>query len=508
MLYPSLFRMVKLSVRTVIVVIVSCQPVWSQDVATRLDSLFTTRHSNSQFNGNVLIAENGAVLYQRSFGYADREKKFLLLKTSRFHLASTSKLFTAVAILQLKEKGLIKLNEPVIKYLPDFPYADITVWHLLTHTSGLPDFQIFEPYYQEDPKRILTNVDLIPAIKRHGKVLFEPGEKWSYSSPGTALLATIVEKVTHLKFEQYLKKHIWNISGMHNTYINSLNAFVEDEKRVKNYAWPTIFSDNLQSADSIPKHKQFSQISGALIGPGLVVSDSYDLFLFDQALYAGKLLKQTTMDEAFTPIKLNNGTYAQPEPFLGKTAFGLGWFILTEDPSHKTVLHTGKNGGIVTIFLRDLTKKQTFILLDNSESYGLNNTTLNAIRILNKAPLLTLKESLAFTYAKDIKRRGTDFALSHFNQLKSDTLHYYLNLYEMDFVGHQLISYDQTEQGLETLRLLTQMNPDNWFPYYSYGKALLESGKKEEAAMTLNKSLLLSPDNKEVKQVLEQLKEN
>ena len=115
--------------------------------------------------------------------------------SSRFHLASTSKLFTAVAVLQLKEKGLIKLTDPVSTYLPDFPYTRITVWHLLTHTSGLPDFQIFEPYYHQDPNRILTNVDVIPALKRYGKVLFEAGEKWSYSSPGTALLTAIVEKI-------------------------------------------------------------------------------------------------------------------------------------------------------------------------------------------------------------------------------------------------------------------------------------------------------------------------
>jgi CubicO group peptidase (beta-lactamase class C family) len=508
MVLTRLVRTMKLSVRILQMVIIFSQSAFSQQVAARLDSLFSARFNKSQFNGNVLIAQKGTIIYQRSFGYADRDKDVLVNKASRFHLASTSKLFTAVAVLQLKEKGRIKLNDPIIKYVPDFPYTSITIRHLLTHTSGLPDFQIFEPYYQQDPKRILTNDDLIPAVKKYGKLSFEPGEKWSYSSPGTALLAAIVGKVTGLTFEQYLRKHIWEISGMHNTYINSLTAYVEDEKRVKNYARATIFSDSLQSAETIPKHREFAQLSGALIGPGLVVSDAYDLFLFDQALYAGKLLNQGTMDEAFTPIKLNNGQYAQPEPFLGKTAFGLGWFILTEDPSHKMVLHTGKQGGIVTVFVRDLARKQTFILLDNSESYGLNNTTLNATRILENTPLIILKESLAFTYAKDITKRGTDFAVSHFNQLKSDTLHYYLNLYEMDFVGHQLISNHHQDQGLETLRLLTQINPDSWFPYYSYGKALLESGRKDEAAMSLTKSLSLSPDNKEVKPLVEQLNRN
>jgi Flp pilus assembly protein TadD len=122
--------------------------------------------------------------------------------------------------------------------------------------------------------------------------------------------------------------------------------------------------------------------------------------------------------------------------------------------------------------------------------------------------LLVLKESLAYTYAKDIAKRGTDFAVSHFNQVKADTAHYYLNLFELDYVGHQLIDNQQPGPGMETLRLLTQLNPTSWFPYYSYGKALLASGKKEEAVMTIAKSQLLSPDNPEVKQLVEQLKSN
>jgi len=293
---------------------------------------------------------------------------------------------------------------------------------------------------------------------------------------------------------------------MRHTYINSLNAPVKDEKRVNNYAWPTIFSDSVQIADSIPRHRKFAQLSGGLIGPGLVVSDTYDLFLFDQALYEGRLLKQATMDEAFTPIKLNNGTYAEPEPFLGKTAFGLGWFIYIDDPSRKIVLHTGKQGGIITAFVRDLSKKRTFILFDNSESSGLNNTISNAMRVLDNTLLINLKQSLAFAYGKDIAKRGIDYALCRFNQLKPDTAHYYLNHFEMDYVGHQLIDNNRKELGIETLRLLTQINQDSWFPYFSYGKELLAQGKKEEAAMALHKSLVLSPDNKEVKQILDHIK--
>jgi CubicO group peptidase (beta-lactamase class C family) len=136
MVLTRLVRTMKLSVRILQMVIIFSQSAFSQQVAARLDSLFSARFNKSQFNGNVLIAQKGTIIYQRSFGYADRDKDVLVNKASRFHLASTSKLFTAVAVLQLKEKGRIKLNDPIIKYVPDFPYTSITIRHLLTHTTS------------------------------------------------------------------------------------------------------------------------------------------------------------------------------------------------------------------------------------------------------------------------------------------------------------------------------------------------------------------------------------
>lgn len=369
--------------------------VFGQTEATRLDSLFTMRNKEAMLNGNVLIAQDGRIVYQKAFGFANLSKKIVNTTSSHSDLGSVSKLFTAVAVMQLKEKGKLRLEDAVIKYLPSFPYPNITIRHLLTHTSGLPDFQIFDLYYNEDPHRILTNKDVIPAIKRFGKLLFEPGEKWSYSSPGMALLASIVEKVSGLTFDKYLDKRFWKPAGMYHTYINSLSAPVKDTTRVDNYATSDFLSTNLYLADTMRRHTQFSQISGALLGPGLVVSDTRDLFLFDQALYSGKLLSESSMQEAFTPIKLNNGEYAMPEPWLAQTRFGLGWFIVEGNPAGKMVLHTAKHAGIVTVFIRNITTHQTLVMFDNTESYGLNNTALNAFYILNKKPLVPLKRSLA-----------------------------------------------------------------------------------------------------------------
>lgn len=498
--------MKRVKVLVAVAILLACwTPVLAQSKFARLDSLFESRFKEGIFNGNALVAQDGKIVYQHAFGFADLRQMIPNQEATRQHLGSTSKLYTAVAILQLKEKELINLQDPVVKYFPDFPYANITIWHLLTHTSGLPDFQIFDAYYAAAPHQVLTNKDLIPAIKNYGKLLFEPGEKWSYSSPGYGLLASIVEKVSRISFEQYLKKNIWGPAGMKHSYINSLAAPVADTNRAKNYATTHYYSTDLQLADTMKTKLQFAQVSGAVVGPGLVVSDTKDLLLFDQALYRGKLLKPATMAEAFTAIKLSGGEYARPDGWLGDTFFGLGWFIVQGNASGKMVLHTGKTAGLVTVFIRNLTKKQTVIIFDNTESFGLNNLALNAFNILNDNPISPLKKSLAKLYANELVRYGPDFALSHFNQLKSDTVNYYLNVQEMDYAGHQLIDDGYTNLGLETLKLLTLIDPGNSFPFYSYGIALRQAGKKPEAIMNLKRALGINKHNKEAASALEQI---
>jgi CubicO group peptidase (beta-lactamase class C family) len=477
---------------------------YGQAKGGRLDSLFSARHKQGMFNGNVLVAENNRIVYQQAFGVADIERKVPNHLLSRSELASTSKLFTAVAVLQLYEKGLLRLDDPVVKYLSDFPYPNISIRHLLTHTSGLPDFQIFDSYYQQDPHRILTNRDVIPAIVRYGKLLFNPGDRWSYSSPGMALLADIVVKISGQGFEQYLKKHIWIPAGMHHTYINSISAPVRDNLRVIGYSTSAFFSSDLQRTDTMSRHKQFSHVSGAILGPGLVVSDARDLLFFDQALYTGKVLNAATLEQAFTPIRLSGGEFAHPEPWLGETFFGLGWFIL-QNPSGKIVLHTGKHAGIVTIFMRNLTRHQTLVMLDNTESLGLNNTALNAFNILNGKPISVFKKSLAKMYVNNLYKSGADPALCNFNALKADTGSFYMDPQEMVYGGLQFMENGHQKEGLETLRLVTVLDPQNSLPYYAYGLGLKMAGKTPEAIMMYQKALAINPGDKAASDALKQM---
>lgn len=138
----------------------------NKSAAQKLDDYFTALAKKGEINGRALIAENGKVVYEKSFGYADVEARKLNTKDTEFQLASIAKTFTAIAVLQLKEKGKLGLDDKFVKHFPDFPYPEITIRHLLSHTSGLPDYELFDKLIKENPDRVFENKDIIPAMKQ------------------------------------------------------------------------------------------------------------------------------------------------------------------------------------------------------------------------------------------------------------------------------------------------------------------------------------------------------
>jgi CubicO group peptidase (beta-lactamase class C family) len=151
---------------------------------------------NEKFNGNILIAEKGKVIYKKSFGFSNETTKEKLNENSIFELASVSKQFTAMAIVILKEKGQLKYDDKISKYIPELKAYNITIRNLLNHTGGLPDYkEVMDSVF--DKSKIATNKDVISIFAQlKPEVLFEPNTKWEYSNTGYALLASIIEKVS------------------------------------------------------------------------------------------------------------------------------------------------------------------------------------------------------------------------------------------------------------------------------------------------------------------------
>ena len=316
-----------------------------------IDSLFA---SQKDFSGVVLIAENGKLVYQKAFGYRESEKQIPLQTSDIFELASVSKQFTAMIIMMLKEKGKLKYDDSVSKYL-DIPYKGITIRNLLTHTSGLPDYQdIMDKYW--DKTKVAGNPDCIEYLNKYAPPKrFEPGEKYEYSNTGYMLLASIAEKASGKDFIELCRKWIFRKLKMKSTDIRTL----EQKKATKNFAIGHIYVEERNKwvrADSFPS-SDYTIWLGNRKGPGRISSTATDLLKWDKALYTEKLIKQSTLQDAFTPMKLNEGSFSN---------YGFGWSLRTDPAFGKIVSHTGDNPGYKTQIIRYIDQKKTIIVLNNN----------------------------------------------------------------------------------------------------------------------------------------------
>ena len=316
-----------------------------------VDSLFAAQ---KDFSGVVLIAENNKPVYHKAFGYREFEDHIPVQNSDIFELASVSKQFTAMIIMMLNEKGKLTYNDLIEQYL-DIPYKGITIRHLLTHTSGLPDYQdIMDKYW--DKSKVAGNPDCIEYLNKYAPPkLFEPGEKYTYSNTGYLLLASIAEKTSGKDFIEMCRKWIFRKLKMKSTNIRTL----EEKKATKNFAIGHIYvkeKENYVRADSFPS-SDYTIWLGNRKGPGRVSSTASDLLKWDNALYTEKLIKQSTLQEAFTPMKLNDGNISN---------YGFGWSLRTDSLLGKVVSHTGDNPGYKTQIIRFIDKRKTIILLNNN----------------------------------------------------------------------------------------------------------------------------------------------
>ena len=344
-----------------IVFVFCCTAVFSQRINyEKVDSIISILASNNKFSGVVLIAENGKVKYNKAIGYIDYANLKLLNKNSIFELASVSKQFTAMTIMMVKEKGLLHYDDLVEKYI-NIPYKGMTIRQLLTHTSGLPDYQaIMDSYW--DKSKVADNDDIINYLNKYAPPkLFEPGEKYLYSNTGYVLLASILEKVSGRDFIEFCNTEIFNKLKMNHTAIRSL----QEKAKIKNFAIGHVFvpeRNDYIRADSFPS-SNYTIWLGNRKGPGRISSTADDLLKWDQALYTNYLLSQTTLEEAFTPMLLNNGAISN---------YGFGWDLI---PEHNIVWHNGDNPGYKTLIIRFLKTKTTLIVLCNNATDEFVNLT-------------------------------------------------------------------------------------------------------------------------------------
>ena len=324
-----------------------------------IDSTFTKLFNDGEFNGNILVAEKGKVIFEKSFGLANELTKEKLNSNSVFDLSALSGQFTAMAIVILKEQGKLTYDDKMSKYIPELSYyGNITVRNLLNQTSGLP------PYYPLldslfDKKNIATNKDVIELYAKHRpKILFEPNTKCKGGEVGYVMLASIIEKVSGKTYAEFLSESIFKPLKMNNSFVYTRRL---TPKKIDNYAYGYIYSPVLEKnilPDSIKSLKYVIWLDG-IVGDGGVNSTTADLLKWDRALYTTALVSEACLKEIYTPATLLNQT---------KTNYGFGWNIENTENSGKIVWHDGSWPGYVSHIERHLDDDKTIIILQNKDN--------------------------------------------------------------------------------------------------------------------------------------------
>lgn len=501
--------MILKSLKLVIFSILICSgALHAQQTASRLDSLFQTQYKHQQLNGSVLVAKNGQVLYQNAFGFRDIQNKQANTANTVFNLASISKTITATAVLQLVERGKIRLDDSFVKYFKDFPYPTITIRQMLSHTSGLPDKEelFTDSLIKLQPEKVWQNGDILPALKSFGKLPFSPGDQWRYSNIGYNLLALLIEKISGESYAHYMQQHIFQPAGMKGAYLQTSLVNTHHDSAAINYAFPAPYASELVPVNDRPGNKKWIYTLNGLIGQGGITTTASDLLRYDQALYNGKLLKPATLAMAFSPMVLNNKKYADASSSAGAAWYGLGWFIMKDTTAGKIVFHTGKEPGELNIFLRNLDQQETVIVLDNAESEAIYTTGSNAMKIMDRQPERIRKLSAAIYYSKALFSDGPDAAAVKLNQLRADTAIYELDPGEMDFMGHAFQDRGEPKKAIEVFKVNLLIYPVIWQVYNSYGAALLKDNKSEAAKLVYEQALKLNPKDDEAIKVLADIK--
>ena len=301
-------------------------------------------HKKYGFNGNMLVAKDGKIIYEKAIGWADYLHRDSLKISSEFELASITKTFTGVAVMQLVEQGKIKLDDDVKKFYPNFPYDGITVKLLLSHRSGMMNYVYFTDGIWKDKKKPMSNTDVMDLIAQYKPARYAaPDTRFHYNNSNFMVLGAIIEKVTGKKYADYMMANVFKPAGMKHTHVYSTTVY------------PKIPVD-VVGHDRTWRYSVVQNFLDGPVGDKGVYSTVHDLVLYDNALKTGKLLKKASLDSAYT---------GHNKPVNGHFNYGYGWRMFDGDKGRKVVYHTGWWHGFRHIYVRDLDKNIVIVFLGN-----------------------------------------------------------------------------------------------------------------------------------------------
>lgn len=462
----------------------------SDQIITKADEYMKASVKFDQFSGTVLVAKNGVPIFNRGYGMANIELKVPNTTNTVFKIASLTKQFTAMAIMQLQERGKLNINDAICKYLEDCPNAwqPITIRHLLTHTSGIPNFSSLPDW---DEKLSIQSYKKLEFVKvfRDLPLLFTPGENFKYSNSAYYLLGLIIEKTAGKSYQDFLKENIFVPLGMKDTQLD--NPYRLTQNLAKGYYW------YLNSFVNAPYHNPSSSYSN-----GGLLSTTGDLLLWDQALYTEKLVSRKSLDEIFTPNKRD---------------YGYGW-IIEKKFNRKSFGHSGSFNGFSSFIQRFPDEKLTVIILSNSDEASAtkvaNNLSAIAFGEKYKLPLPKISDVLGAKIAE----QGIESSLQIYKELKKTQAERYdfrehlldefgWDLVELNKMGWDLLKSNGIKDAIEIFKLNLENFPNSPNAYDSLGEIYLLNKEYDLALVNFKKFLELAPQNEHAKEMVKKVEE-
>lgn len=457
----------------------SAQIPTNKQIIEKADEYLKAAVKNDRFIGSVLIAKNGAPILNKGYGMANIELNVPNTPKTIFRTASLTKQFTSMAIMQLQERGKLKVSDPICRYLENCPTAwqSITIRHLLTHTSGIPNYSSLPDWDEKHSVLPYTAAQFLNLF-RELPLQFAPGEKHKYSNSGYFLLGLIVEKTSGKKYTEFVQENIFAPLGMKNTGIENPHIILKN--RAAGYDW---------SLGSFANSRYLNMQNS--ISDGSIYSTTEDLLLWDQALYTEKLVSQKSLDEIFTP-------------FLSEYAYG---WRTPKRFNRQTLEHSGSINGFSSFILRCPSERLTVIVLSNSDKTSGTKAAINLAAIslgeTYKIPLPQIGDVIATT----IVQKGIELALKQYRELKQTQPDKYdFREHLLDELGWDLLNKSNND-AIEIFKLNIEAFPKSANAYDSLGEAYLVNKNYELALANFKKFLELDAENNHAKEMITKVEE-
>jgi len=479
------YRTLPLSI-AIVLTLAAQVTVLAQDKAAKIDELMKIYNGYKQFNGSVLVAENGKVIFKKGYGMANMEWNIPVETDTKFRLGSITKQFTSMLILQLVQEDKIKLEGKLTDYLPDYRKDTgdrVTIHQLLNHTSGIPSYTGLPNFFQDISRNPYSVADFVKKYTS-GELEFEPGSKFSYNNSGYFLLGAIIERITGKRYEQVLKERIFDPLGMKNSGYDHGETIMA--KRAAGYEKRPAGLINAPYLDmSLP------------YAAGSLYSTVEDLYVWDQALYTDKLLSPQLKELMYKP-GLNNYAYGW---VVRKAPFG------PQDEQITIIEHGGGINGFNTLITRMPDSKNLIVLLNNTGGTKLGEMSQKIAAILFGKPYKEPARDIADTLLNTIGEKGVQAAIAQYRELKANQKDAYdFSDQQLNMLGYRLLlQMQRPKDAIEIFKLNVEMFPKSFNTYDSLGEAYMENGDKKLAIENFKKSLELNPKNTHASDMLKKL---